>query len=198
MEKLKTSKNLIRKKNYIRKQNKRVEKQNKFISKYKKPYVKKENFFLIKRAIKFKPYGRKFLRKAGKESSLEYTLSIVVKPNNIFCLCACRKTGKTLLSCSSGKYNVKTSKKNLRFTFKIVLNIFFKALNSTLNLKSHNKGFIIVITAPIKMRRTILYSISNNLKKRNLLIKVNPKKCFNGCRPPKRIRKKRAGLRLLK
>jgi hypothetical protein len=51
---------------------------------------------------------------------------------------------------------------------------------------------------PKKIKKLVLEVISNNLKGKNLIIDVKSKKCFNGCRPPKKRRKKQKGLRIFK
>jgi len=49
---------------------------------------------------------------------------------------------------------------------------------------------LISIIGPKKTKKLILEVISNNLKGKNLIIDVKSKKCFNGCRPPKKKKKK--------
>jgi hypothetical protein len=51
---------------------------------------------------------------------------------------------------------------------------------------------------PKKIKKLVLEVISNNLKAKNLIIDVKSKKCFNGCRPPKKRRKKQKCLRIFK
>jgi len=48
------------------------------------------------------------------------------------------------------------------------------------------------------MKKPILEVISINLKDKNIILDVKGKKCFNGCRPPKKRRKKQKGLRIFK
>ena len=59
-------------------------------------------------------------------------------------------------------------------------------------------GLIVNITAPARQRRKIIKNIKYNYKQLNMLFKILDKKIFNGCRAPKKIRKKRRRIRALK
>ena len=104
------------------------------------------------------------------------------------------KLKTTLYTTSSGKCGINTSKKTLRYSSKIVLQSFFD------NIKKYLKEdhFLITIIGPKKIKKMVLETISINLKGKNLIIDVKNKKCFNGCRPPKKRRKKQKGLRIFK
>lgn len=160
------------------------------VNKFK--FIRSLNFF--RKILKSKVYGRTNFHSIGNKKTFSHKLSVVVTANNIFCsLTGCRKN-KTLKSCSSGKYKIKTSKKKLKHTFDLVISNFISEINQKFNYK----GIIINITSPIKIRKKIINTISFNFKKIPLLIKVLKKKSFNGCRPPKKIRKKRRGMKLFK
>lgn len=170
--------------------------------KNKKKYlapIKLNNFkfakklFSFRKALKYKPYGRKPFDKIGKSCVFSHRLNILVTPNNIFCSLS-KNNKNTILSCSSGKYKIKTSKKKLKHTFNLILNNFFTEIKQ----KTILKGCLITLTSPIKLRKKIINLVVLNCKKIPLLLKVHKKKVFNGCRPAKKIRKKRRGLRILK
>ena len=95
---------------------------------------------------------------------------------------------------SSGKCGTKTSKKTLRYSSKVVIQSFFDNIKPYLN----QSKFLVNIIGPKKIRKSILEQFSNNLKGKDLIINVKGKKCFNGCRPPKKIRKKQKRLRIFK
>lgn len=165
----------------------------KISSKTNKFKFKKRTFFLTK-ILKYKPYGRKNFNRINSSEIFSHRLTIRVTQNNIFCSLTKNDINLTLNSCSSGKYKIKTSKKKLKHTFDLVLANFF----SEINKKHDYTGLFILITSPIKIRKKIINASFFNFKKKPLLIKVLKKKSFNGCRPPKKIRKKRHGLRLFK
>jgi len=52
---------------------------------------------------------------------------------------------------------------------------------------------VVTIIGPIKFRKKILGQCKEYTKKknRNIIFNIKNKKCFNGCRPPKKKRKKR-------
>jgi ribosomal protein S11 len=152
-----------------------------------------KNFFRARRAMRYKPYGIKNFNKIGNSKIFSHRLNIRVTPNNIFCSLSKRKKNSIISCCSSGKYKIKTSKKKLKYTFDLVLTRFFREIK-----KKKHRGLIILITSPIRIRKKIINLVSLNFKKKFLLIKVSKNKSFNGCRPPKKIRKKRRGLRILK
>jgi ribosomal protein S11 len=153
-----------------------------------------KNLLFFRKTIKYKSYGRKDIHKIKDSKVFSHRLNIKITQNNIFCSFV-RNTDNIMFdSCSSGKYKIKTSKKKIKHTFDLVLNSFF----SSINKKQVYKGVMACITSPIKIRKKIVHLVSLNFKKIPLLIKVLKKKSFNGCRPPKKIRKKRRGLILLK
>jgi ribosomal protein S11 len=179
---------LNRKNSY--KKNKNLKTFTKKINKFK--FIKGLNFY--RKILKSKVYSRSNFFSIDNKRTFSHKLSIVVTANNIFCsLIGCRKN-QTLKSCSSGKYKIKTSKKKLKHTFDLVISNFIAEINK----KYKYRGIIINITSPIKIRKKIINTVSFNFKKIPLLIKVFKKKSFNGCRPPKQIRKKRRGMKIFK
>lgn len=128
-----------------------------------------------------------------------------ITSNNLFCTLSDIKKKKVILSASRGKYRIKISKKKIKHNGVRIIKIFCKQAKKKLT----PRGVFVNLVAPIKMRYKIIrflkrflrhFRIKNDEKKwkRLLLIKIDAKKCFNGCRAAKRRRKKRKGLRFLK
>lgn len=119
-------------------------------------------------------------------------IHIKVKPNNVFC--TLNDLNKTVYTTSSGKCNLNTSKKTLRYTTKIILQSFLN------NIKNYLKQdfFILHLTSPKKLRIAILKQLQTTFKKKELIINIKGKKYFNGCRPAKKKRKKQKSLRIFK
>lgn len=135
-----------------------------------------------------------------------HKLNIRISPNNVYCTLVCLKTKKTLLVGSAGKFRVRMSKKLLRrYALDRILKIFFLKVERLLT----SRGIIIYLVAPLRTRKRILkmvlrlrkYIFINRSDRlphpvktkgfRAVLIKFFSKKIFNGCRPPKKKRKKR-------
>ena len=122
-------------------------------------------------------------------------ISIRIRPNNIFCTLTKILGNKILLNVSSGTYKLRTSKKNLKHNIKSILESFFYAIQKFLKNK---KNILIEILSSIKIRKRIIKFLNKTLKKKNLILYTNEKKCFNGCRPAKKRRKKGKRLRIFK
>jgi ribosomal protein S11 len=187
------------------KQNKKLNFKRNSVIKSKKSYILKvnsskkyKNFLRIRKSFKFKYHiGNPIFRKiATTNLSKKFSkhVNIKIKPNNVFCTLRDSLKKSTLYITSAGKCNVKTSKKTLRFSSKIIIQSFFD------NIKKHLKStkFLINIIGPKKIRKAILEQLAINFKNKDLIINVKGKKCFNGCRPPKKRRKKQKGLRIFK
>ena len=107
------------------------------------------------------------------------------------------KSSKIILQLSAGKCEVSFSKKQVRYGSKIVLERFFKECESLLT----NSVVVLKFSGPVRMRRFVLnlafYQL-RLLEVSKLFFDIKANKCFNGCRPPKKRRKKNKGARLLK
>jgi ribosomal protein S11 len=138
------------------------------------------------------------------------TMTIRIKPNNVFCTFVNRAKRKTI-SGTCTKYKVKMSKKALRYNYKVILKSFLKETKRFLK----SKRILISVTSPKKIRRELLRILKTRLIRRKkfarktsgkkvryspdlLLFRFNSKKCFNGCRVRKKRRKKQRGLRIYK
>lgn len=122
-------------------------------------------------------------------------VDIRLTPNNIFCTYTNLRTNKIVLNGSSGKYKIQTSRKRLKTASKSVLDIFFNKLKKE---KASNIS-ILNLTAPISLRKRLIRRLLKQAgRKKKLFLKINPNKCFNGCRASKRRRKKSLRVRFYK
>jgi hypothetical protein len=129
-------------------------------------------------------------------------INIRITKNNIFCTFLKKK--KIKHAASSGKYKLHISKKFFKINYKKMLFKFFKKIKKKIRYNSlHLK-----ISCPKRFRKRILRLIIKlrkqkfkikkyrKLKLPNLfLIQFQHRKCLNGCRPQKKIRKKRRRFR---
>lgn len=168
--------------------------------KFKKNIYAK-NKILIKRLSKdyrYKPYliSSNFnkINLLRHNEIIKKKVSILIKPNNIFCTLEDLILKKTLLLYTSGKSKLHISKKTLRFNSKLLIKNFLILLKRYIK----NDNLIVVISGPIKVRKFVLKQTTLALKLNKLIIDVKAKKCFNGCRPKKKRRKKQKGLRIFK
>ena len=163
---------------------------------FKRKYRK--NAFYILKKLELKWYRTSFQKffTNKKFQKISKCLNIKVTSNNIFCNFHNRITNKTLAIASSGKYKIKTTRKKLRYSVKLVLRSFITDISAKFSFKT----LVIKIIAPIRIKKQIISFLSDVLKHKTqkLIIKVLNKKCFNGCRPAKKKRKKQKGLRIFK
>lgn len=187
----------------IKSKQKTVGYKKKILNKYKQRRIKK-NFERILKKLKRirKTFKRKhhllnykYQQLIGLKINSLKKFSIRVTSNNIFCTLSNVKQNKITLLGSSGKYSIKTSRKRLRYSLKTIVHSFLEELKKK---KLSTKRVLINIIAPLRLRKAILKLLTPFLKKKNVIINAQDKKCFNGCRPPKKKRKKRKGLRLFK
>ena len=122
-------------------------------------------------------------------------LNLRVTQNNIFCTLGNIINKNILEVGSAGKYKIKVSKKTLRYNSKIIIGTFLRKIKLYLQKKS----ILINVISPTRMRKPLLKQIVEQIGvKTAITINVMPKKCFNGCRPKKKRRKKQRGLRIFK
>jgi len=127
--------------------------------------------------------------------NFNFKIHIRIKPNNIFLTLIELNQNKILLNVSSGKYKMAASKKKLKYNIKIILETFFKDIQKYLKKR---KNILIEVISPIRIRKRIIKFLNKNLEKKNIILNTKDKKCFNGCRPGKKRRKKRLRLRVFK
>jgi ribosomal protein S11 len=122
-------------------------------------------------------------------------LNFRITQNNIFCTLENIANGKILEVGSAGKYKVKVSKKTLRYNTKLIIGTFLRKVKTHLQ----KKLILINLIGPARMRKSILKQIFEQFgTKTSITVDIKSKKCFNGCRPKKKRRKKQKGLRIFK
>lgn len=152
----------------------------------------------LRRVFRNKPYflnsNFQEILKTQNSFALSKKLDIRITPNNVFCTLKNLSNNKIIKVGSSGKYKIKTSKKTLKFSCKVIVGFFLDEIKQDLVAKT----LLINLTGPIRLRKVILEQVVKHIRKSSVTINVNNKKCFNGCRPKKKRRKKQKGLRLFK
>jgi len=131
---------------------------------------------------------------SGIQSKRKLRVTIKLTPNNVFCTLKNIKTSKTLLTRSSGSYKISVSKKKLKFSNKLILQLFIRELKPFIK----DNLIILQLSGPLKLRKSIIKQFAISLKSKELIIKTKELKCFNGCRPKKKKRKKQKGLKVYK
>lgn len=181
---------------------------------------RKQLYKRFKKIFGNKRYNKKKLKLPveSANSLFYFKLTILIKKNNIFCNFSDFKNNKTLNSCSSGKYKIKISKKTLKYTHDLVLNKFYREIwrkvyvkikkkENKKNIKSIKgkkskkvlrKGLFVNIVCSTRLRKKVCQFVYRKFKKIPLIINSLSKKIFNGCRPPKKVRKKRRKMRIYK
>ena len=124
---------------------------------------------------------------------LKLTLTFNVTQNNIFCTLINNKNN-ILFVTSSGKEKIPTSKKTLKYSARNIILSFLKKIRRYFR----KNIFLIKIKAPLRIKINLLRIITKVIDKKYIFIFVTNNKCFNGCKPPKKKRKKRHGLRIFK
>lgn len=120
---------------------------------------------------------------------------VKVVSNNIFLVLVSRLDSRILKQASSGSFKFKASKKSLKFFLRPMLDRFMKDIGNILRNTLH---FSVVIQAPKHLKKIIFYTLSGYLKSKTSMFHIDSSKPFNGCRAPKKIRKKRRKLRIFK
>lgn len=183
----------------MQKQQKKVFLKKEFKNKFKKYKAKKINIRNILRVTKISRHTQNifnFMRLNNFKPLVCKKVLVRFTSNNIFLTLVDMSNKRTLHVGSGGKYNIKTSKKKIKFNSKSVLLTFFKEISSLLSIKDE---IFINIIGPVRVKKILIKQVKMFFKEtRNVFIKVDPKKCFNGCRPKKKIRKRKKGIRLFK
>jgi hypothetical protein len=168
-----------------------------------------KKFFL--KSIKFKKRKKKNSRKNLDGTLIfKYTINILVKQHNVFCILTTTKENKALHVCSSGKYKIKMSKKKIIHTYYWYLRKFFGIIKKLIRIPSIKKlsdkklkvnkraGIIVKLISSRQISENIINTTRYILKKRPYFLLVSDKKIFNGCRPPKKVRKRKRRMRNFK
>ena len=182
-----------------------------YVRKKSRLFLKKRVYKKLKKVFASKRYNKKNLRLPveGANSLFYFKLTILFKKNNIFCNFSDFINNKTLNSCSSGKYKIKVAKKTLKYTHDLVLDQFYREIwqkvYTKIKKKENNKkgkmprkGLFVNIVCSTRLRKKVCKYIFRKFKKIPLMMNSISKKVFNGCRPPKKVRKKRRKMRIYK
>jgi len=176
------------------------------IKKLKKKYQKSSRktkqfarFLRIRKNFKYQTslLNATFKKICQKSSLKDFSkiINIKIKANNIFCTLKNLDKKLTVYNMSAGKCKIKTSKKLLRYSIKQIVNFFFAKIRRII---LNTKSILVNITGPKRIRKVVIKLFETNLKRRHLIININQKKCFNGCRAKKQKRKKQKKFRILK
>ena len=151
----------------------------------------KRNRQLLK---KINSFNKTFLKISKlKNLNLFHKINIRATSNNVFCTLVDIKSKKTLNVAYAGKYKIKTSKRTLKFSSKVIIENFLKEINERL------KTFVFIsLILPKRIKRKTIKLLKKSFKNKKVILNVIGKKCFNGCRPSKKKRKKRKGFRIFK
>ena len=139
--------------------------------------------------------NKKYIDISGNLKDFQLKVFIRVRPNNVFCTLKNLNSGKILINRSSGIYNLQISKKKLKYNIKMMLQFFFKDIEI---FYKREKNILIEVICGVKVRKQIIKFLKQKIRKKNIVLQLNEKRCFNGCKPPKKKRKKRMGLRIFK
>jgi hypothetical protein len=94
-------------------------------------------------------------------NNYSHVLNLKLKPNNIFCTLATRRN-YTLKNKTSGSYNIRVTKKDLRYSNKKVVSNFLLDFRKNVNAK----GYIVKINSPLgKMEKGVTRKIKYKLSK---------------------------------
>lgn len=116
-----------------------------------------------------------------------HKITIHVKPNNIFCTLVNIYKKQVLSHYNTGMFFVKTTKKRLKQNIVKILFFFFKKIYKRLK-----KTVILNVIVPKNLKKKLFKQLNTMFlsRQKHILINITSKKCFNGCRPPKKQRKK--------
>jgi len=134
-------------------------------------------------------------------ASISHCLYILVKQNNVFLHLVEYETNKVLLIKSSESYKLRMSKRKIKDSLKIMLRLFRSDMKKKIkSTNSYLKTLMIKITAPSRYRQSLLEfgDTFDFRKQKKVLLNIDPRKSFNGCRPRKKKRKKQRSLRFLR
>lgn len=169
--------------------------------------TQKYNFKLFRRFTSTLQLKKKVGNSLAHQNKFLKKIQIKIKQNNIFFTFFDLKQKKILQIGSSGVYKIKVSKRKLKYFFQDLIIFFFKRLEKWCKNLNHT---IFNIIAPITFRKKICVIIKKEIKnfnsnsykrinkKVNIIINIEAKKCFNGCRERKKIKKKRRLYKIFK
>ena len=171
--------------------------------------LKKKKRQKVRERIKGKRIQRKIIRNKAYSKTrfnkffrlrkkIKLKITIKLTSNNVYCTLIDLLVNKTKIVVSAGKCNnFNVSKKTLKIKAIEIIKFFIKKVKKKINT---DEIIIVKFSGPIRLRKKILLQIVKlkSKKKLILLFKYNAIKCYNGCQPKKKKRKKRKGLTILK
>jgi ribosomal protein S11 len=125
--------------------------------------------------------------------NIRYLLTITVRSNNMFCNLVDVFKKRTLISLSAGQISIRISRKAVKFGHKLMIQQILSRVKPYLIKKT----VVIKLSAPIRIRRSIIKLMKKALKTRIVFI-LKAIRCFNGCRPRKMRRTRPKGFRAFK
>ena len=143
-------------------------------------------------------FSKKIIKKALKKypSIKSIYININIVPNNIFCNFSSISGSKTFRFKTAGILKIKVSKKRLFYGAQLILESFFKELNTW------RKRYLVVNAISfinLKMPKYIIrYTLRKLLRTYPYVVNINYAIPFNGCKAKKRRRKKRLSYRNFK
>ena len=135
------------------KQKKNLNIKNKFSSNFQKRSSKQnKNIYRLRKIFKKKSYfiNPTFQEISNNQNTYLFSkkIDIRVTPNNVFCTLKNCFNNKTIKIGSAGKYKIKTSKKTLKYSCKIIVGFFLKEIKQDIN----SKKILVNLTGPISLR----------------------------------------------
>lgn len=123
--------------------------------------------------------------------------------NNLFFIFKNKlKENKNTIIDNAGNYRISITKKHLKFRSNLFLKNIFKKLTRLKPLKKQRVlNIYLKLNILKKAKKPVLAKLKTFLKKykyKNIMLEIESKKCFNGCRPLKKKRHRRKGLRIFK
>jgi ribosomal protein S11 len=169
----------------------------KWIYKKKVAKFKKQSVNKIKTLLKNKNYITKskyfkILKLENTKQKIDFFINIKIMKNNFFC--TLKNKEKTLILISSGKLKIKVSKRKLKAASKIIIKRFIYIIKKTIR----GKNSLLTISGQIKTTKQVIKQLISGLNKCKIILNIKDKKCFNGCRPKKKRRKKGIKMRIKK
>jgi ribosomal protein S11 len=126
------------------------------------------------------------------QSFIKHFVHIRINSNNTIATLT-NLAGQVRYNLSAGKLKLRSSKRTYKYIYGLVLKKFFDYLFR----ENFRKGLYFKISAPKNLRKALLRRILR-LRRRNVIVEFLRLLPFNGCRAPKKRRKKRQGLRVFK
>jgi hypothetical protein len=171
----------------------------KFVQRFKKSYFSRYNKNFFDWYLRTSSINYHTTRTAQKKQSIrlqKYIVHVRVTTNNIFCTFSNAFKNKVLITVSSGICNFKMSKKNWKHIPSSIVYSFIKRIRRYLiRIKMIKRVSLSIQFSGLKTTRFIplVKQFRKGLRyfMKTFSMEVLSRKCFNGCIPKKKRRKKR-------